>query len=80
VYYPHGWDAYIDGNKAEYVKANYVLRGMSVPAGKHQVEFKFEPRSYAIGNTLTLVSTLLAYLLLAAAIYMEVRKKKTTSP
>jgi len=77
VYYPRGWNAYLDGNKTEYVKANYVLRGMSVPAGKHQIEFRFEPRSYALGNIITLIATLLAYALLAIAIFKEVRKKKT---
>jgi len=77
VYYPRGWNAYLDGSKAEYVKTNYVLRGMSVPAGKHQIEFRFEPRSYALGNIITLIATLLAYALLAIAIFKEVRKKKT---
>ena len=77
VYYPHGWNAYLDGNKAEYVKTNYVLRGMSVPAGKHLIEFRFEPRSYALGNIISLIATLLAYALLAIAIFKEVRKKKT---
>jgi len=76
IYYPKGWEAYLDGNKADYVKTNYVLRGMAVPAGKHKIEFRFNPQSYALGNTLTLIATLLAYILLAVAIYMEVRKKK----
>jgi uncharacterized membrane protein YfhO len=75
VFYPHGWDAYIDGNKAEIVKVNYVLRGLSVPAGKHQIEFRFEPGSYALGNTITLIASLMAYALLAVAIFMEIRKK-----
>jgi len=75
VYYDKGWNAFIDGQKADYVKTDYVLRGMSVPAGKHLIEFRFEPRSYELGNTLTTVGSLLAYALLALAIYMETRKK-----
>ena len=58
IYYNKGWDAFIDGNKADYVRVNYVLRGMSVPAGKHNIEFRFEPASYARGNAIALWSTI----------------------
>ena len=74
IYYPLGWNAYIDGTKSDYLKTDYLLRGMSVPAGKHTIEFRFEPRTYQLGNTVTLLATLLAYALLAVAIFMETRK------
>lgn len=77
VYYSEGWNAYIDGKKVDYVKANYTLRGLSVPAGNHKIEFKFEPASYAKGRQLTMIAQILVLLLLAAAVFMEVRKKKT---
>jgi len=76
VYYPLGWNAYIDGQKAEYVKTDYVLRGMAIPAGSHTIEFRFEPRTYEIGNMLTVISGYIALLLLAAAIFFEFRKRK----
>jgi uncharacterized membrane protein YfhO len=43
VYYPYGWNAYIDGKKVDYCKTDYVLRGLSIPAGQHAVRFIFEP-------------------------------------
>ncbi len=75
IYYEPGWNAFIDGQKSEYVKTNYALRGMSVPAGKHTIEFRFEPKSYQIGNLITLLASLVAYALLALAIFMQVKKK-----
>jgi hypothetical protein len=76
IYYPRGWDAYIDGNKAEYVKVNYVLRGMAIPAGKHTIEFRFEPSSYKTGNLLMAIGSLLCYGLLLAAIITERKRRK----
>lgn len=76
VYYPRGWNVFIDGNKAEYVKVNYALRGMAIPAGQHTIEFRFEPASYKTGNTLMLIGSLLAYGLVIAAIVTDRRKKK----
>ncbi len=77
VYYNKGWNAYIDGKQTGYARVNYVLRGLMVPAGEHTVVFKFEPQSHKTGWTLTMVSSILMLLLLAAAIFMDVKKKKT---
>lgn len=76
IYYDKGWNAYVDGNKADYVRVNYVLRGMSLPAGKHNIEFRFEPASYKRGNQIALCSNIIALLALIAAVLMNVRRKK----
>jgi hypothetical protein len=67
IYYPKGWKSFIDGKEAEHIQVDYVLRGMIIPAGKHQIEFKFEPASYYLGNKVSLASSVL--LLLAIAGY-----------
>lgn len=76
IYYPEGWHVYIDGEKAEHFRANYVLRAMRVPAGKHEIEFRFEPASYRIGNTISHTATGIFFLLLIAGLFMEFRKQK----
>ncbi len=76
VYYSEGWNVYVDGKKTEYVKTDYTLRGMNVPAGNHSIEFKFEPPSYKKGRKFTMVGQILVLLLLAGGIFMEVRRRK----
>ncbi len=76
VYYNKGWDVYIDGKKSEYAKVNYVLRGMMVPAGEHNIEFRFEPGSHAMGWTITSITSWIMLLLLIAALFFEVKKRK----
>ena len=56
IYYP-GWHAFIDGKEAEILRADYVLRALAIPAGKHEVEFKFEPKPYLVGNKVTMASS-----------------------
>lgn len=76
MYYNNGWNAYVDGNKGEHLRANYVLRALPIPAGKHTIEFKFEPEVVKTGSTIALLSSIGMVLLLAAGIYFE-RKKGT---
>ena len=70
-----GWQAYIDGSPVDHIRVNYVLRGLKVPAGQHNIEFKFEPSSYAIGSTTSLISSLLIILGLLAYIGFYFKKK-----
>lgn len=78
IYYPLGWNAFIDGKKTDYVKANYALRGMLIPAGQHTIEFRFEPQSFKTGDTIGFIAGLIAVLLFAAALLFEVRKRRQT--
>lgn len=71
VYYPAGWKSYIDGTESKYFRANYVLRGMILPGGTHQVKFTFAPSSYINGNKISLASSVL--LILVAAGYLFAR-------
>jgi hypothetical protein len=75
IYYEAGWDAYLDGKKADYLRVDYLLRGMPVPAGEHAIEFRFEPHSYKLGFALTIWFTILIYAMLIAAGVMEWRKR-----
>ncbi|TMI73700.1 MAG: hypothetical protein E6H09_06480 [Bacteroidetes bacterium] len=76
VYYSEGWNAYIDGKKTDYVKTNYTLRGLSVPAGAHTIEFKFEPASYKKGRSITTIGQILVLLLLIAGIFFDVVRRR----
>jgi hypothetical protein len=83
IYYNSGkgWNAYIDGNKAEHVRVNYVLRGMVIPAGKHNIEFKFEPESFYLGLKVEMISSIIALLtLLSLAFLWYKNKSKSTMP
>jgi hypothetical protein len=79
IYYDKGWDAYVDGKKADYVRTDYCLRGMAIPAGDHTVEFRFEPHSYKVGMMMTTWFNLFIYLLLIAGLVMEWRKRNAST-
>ena len=71
IYYENGWNAYIDGEKTSHFPVDYVLRAMMVPAGKHTIEFKFEPEVIQTGSIITLISGVGILFLLVAGLYFE---------
>lgn len=71
VYYPAGWNAYIDGQKAEIVKTDYFLRGLKVPAGKHSIKMVFEPSTVKKGITLSYISSWLVAIFVLGGFFME---------
>ncbi len=78
IYYENGWNAYLDGTKVPYLRANYVLRSMLIPTGKHIVEFKFEPRVWVVGERISFIASLLLILLVFACLGLEIRKLKAS--
>jgi hypothetical protein len=77
IFYDKGWNAYIDGKLAHYGRANYILRAMTVPAGLHKIEFKFEPKSYKIGQIIALISSIVVILIfIGFFINMIIRPKE----
>ncbi|MFV0606806.1 MAG: YfhO family protein [Niabella sp.] len=77
IYYKD-WNAYIDGKPADIFKANYVLRGLNIPVGKHTIDFKFEPKVYATSRKLSSIfNWLLVGFLVAAAVVGFIKKPAT---
>jgi len=77
IYYPKGWKVRIDGVEKDHFRANYVLRAMKVPSGKHEIEFFFEPETYYTGQRIaTASSALLLFLIIGFVVNEFYRKRK----
>ncbi|WGF92271.1 YfhO family protein [Aequorivita marisscotiae] len=76
IYYPQGWNAYVNGKPAEYFRANYLLRAMVIPPGNNKIEFKFEPKVIQTGSTISLISSIIFLLILLSGLYYAFRKKE----
>ena len=71
-----GWNAYIDGQPAELFRANYILRALRIPAGRHTVELRFEPSSYSTGVLLSTICSILILLgIFGYAAYLYLNRK-----
>ncbi|HKL35131.1 MAG TPA: YfhO family protein [Salegentibacter sp.] len=76
MYYQPGWQAYLDGEKVEHVRANYVLRAMNIPAGEHTVTFRFEPEVVNTGSSIALASSIILVLIILGGFYYKSRKRE----
>ncbi len=79
MYYPHGWRITIDGKPVSHIRANYVLRALPIPAGKHTIEFSFQPSVVKKGGAISLAGSILMGILVIGALGYEFRKKKSIS-
>jgi hypothetical protein len=76
IYYPmkKGWQMTIDGQPAQFAKANYILRAAKIPAGTHKIVMAFHPQSYYTGETLSMIASGLLLLGFAGILYLYFRK------
>jgi hypothetical protein len=79
VYYRghEDWQAFIDGKPAPHLRANYALRAMRVPAGKHTIEFRFEPPLAKTGDMIDLICNVLLIGLIGFVAFREGRNQRT---
>ena len=75
MYYGNGWNAYVNSEKADHNRVNYLLRGMEIPKGKNTIEFKFEPQVVKTGGTIALTSSILLGLIVLGGLFFEFKKK-----
>lgn len=71
-----GWKAYIDGQETPIIRTNYLLRGLEIPAGQHEVVFEFKPKSYYTGELISLICSLIIVLGVLYGLYVGLFKKK----
>lgn len=76
IFYEPDWKAYIDGKPAEYIRADYVLRAMLIPAGQHVIEFRNEAPTQARLNTFTLVGSIVTVLVIGGVLFIYYRKRR----
>jgi uncharacterized membrane protein YfhO len=80
IYYDKGWNAYINGVEVPYIRANYLLRAMNLKAGTYEIEFRFEPKAYSLGNTIALISSIILMLCFIAFGFWQWKKSKSITP
>lgn len=78
-YYPFGWKAYVDGQETPIYKADYALRAIKIPAGKHRIEMRFEPQVIKRGATVNLIFIILFMLSVVIWIYSRWKNRTTSS-
>lgn len=76
VYYEKGWKAYIDGEEAPIIRADYILRALQIPGGNHKIEFVFAPESMRISNILSLIASIILVGGIVVAVWFSFKQKK----
>ncbi|OCA74774.1 YfhO family protein [Chryseobacterium arthrosphaerae] len=76
IYYPHGWKVMVDEKEVPYIKADYLLRAVHVPAGSHHIRMVFEPEVIEKGKWISLLSFGLFIALAAFGIFWMNKNRK----
>jgi len=76
MYYKKGWTAFVDGKETEIFKTNYALRGIEIPAGKHEIVFEFKPKVISTGSNISLFAFIILIMVIGGGIFYEVKQSK----
>ena len=71
IYYPSGWEVFVDGEKSNFFDVNYLLRGMLIPKGKHKIDFYFSPKIVNTGINIRIITIIITFSLIAYMLYRD---------
>ncbi|WP_027419910.1 YfhO family protein [Crocinitomix catalasitica] len=74
IFYEDGWKAFIDDKEVPVSRVNYILRGIEIPAGEHDIRFTFQLESFQIASTMSLIANIIMIILLGAGIYLFTKR------
>ncbi|HEY4060427.1 MAG TPA: YfhO family protein [Puia sp.] len=80
IYYDRGWHAWVDDHEVPILRTNYVLRGITVPPGRHIIRMAFRPFSYYLGRQMQWMASLIFLLMLAGAVIVYLQEKDQWPP
>lgn len=69
------WKLYSGDTEIEMIRVNYTLRAAVLPAGRHELTMRFEPKTYYMGEKIDLVFSILLLLSIAGAVFVEWKKR-----
>lgn len=79
LWYPD-WKVRVDGKPAPLLRADHALRAVAVPAGRHQVTFRYESSAFALGLWISIACVVIALLLLGASWWLGRRPAGGRAP
>ncbi len=80
VFYNRGWRAWVDNRPAPIIRTDYVLRGLSIPPGRHIVRFVFQPLSYYLGRQVQWMASIIFLLMMSGSVIVWMQEKKGWPP
>jgi len=80
VYYPYGWQAFIDQKPVPHYQVDYTLRGLMVPSGEHEIRFKFEPKVIQTGSYVSLAGHFILAVFIVIGGWKFYNERKTGHP
>ena len=72
------WKVKVDGKPQELLRCNYIMRGVQVPAGEHQVEFRYAPS--LTGVYVSLGAIVIAIALAGFTFFGPIKPEPVTTP
>jgi hypothetical protein len=67
------WKAYVDGVEVKFERVNYLLRGLKIPKGNHEIVFDFHPKPHFVGSKISLFASIALLLIIVAVLFMEIK-------
>jgi uncharacterized membrane protein YfhO len=76
VFYDKGWKAFVDGVETPHVRINYILRGLKVSSGTHQISFKYDLPIFKYASTISFSSSIIVILLFLLILFFKLKKRQ----